>query len=109
MNTAEFNDRTDKAPATATSRLAIASLVLGVLSFALSILAGLPALATGLAALQRIREANGTLTGRGLAIAGCLAGLVGSVAGWMFLATRLPSRPGVPGAADLVRRRHPFA
>lgn len=58
------------------SRLAIASLVLGCCMVLCSILAGVPALALGIAALVAINRSRGQLFGQGLAIAGiCLGGV----------------------------------
>ncbi len=55
--------------------IAIASLVLGILSLTcMSIVAGIPALICGAIALGRIRAARGTLSGQGLAIAGVVTG-----------------------------------
>lgn len=60
-----------------TSRLAIASLVLGILSCPFSILAGIPGLVCGIMGLNRISRsaqsaASPRLTGQGLAIAGTI-------------------------------------
>lgn len=58
-----------------TAGLAIASLVLGILSVScLSILAGIPALILGIIALTRIGKSVGLLRGQGLAIAGIVMG-----------------------------------
>jgi prepilin-type processing-associated H-X9-DG protein len=54
------------------------SLVLGVLSLGLVIVAGLPALLVGYRALYRINASEGRLSGRGLALAGMALGLTGS-------------------------------
>jgi len=62
-----------------TSGLAIASLVLGILSFGLWILAGLPAVICGHVSLSQIKKAAGTIGGRGLAIAGLITGYLGIV------------------------------
>jgi len=58
-----------------TAGLAIASLVLGVLAVScFSILAGIPALVLGIVALNKIGKSAGTLTGKGMAIAGLVMG-----------------------------------
>ena len=57
-----------------TSGLAIASLILGILSFLLNIFASIPAIICGILALRNIRNSQGQLTGRGLAIAGIVIG-----------------------------------
>src|SRR5438067_6248713 len=56
------------------------SLFLGVLSFLFSVLAGIPAVLTGLSALRAIRESGGQLPGRRRARAGVLIGIAGSMA-----------------------------
>jgi Domain of unknown function (DUF4190) len=63
-------------PETETSRLAVASLVLGlggVLLF-LGPVAGIPAVCCGAAALRQIRRYPGAFTGRGMAAAGIALG-----------------------------------
>ena len=62
-----------------TSGMAITSLVLGVSSFVLWILTGIPAVVLGTIALVRINRSNGRLKGDGLAIAGIVTGGVTSV------------------------------
>ena len=58
-----------------TAGLAIASLVLGILSVTcLSILAGIPALILGIVALNKVGQSAGTLTGKGISIAGIVMG-----------------------------------
>src|SRR5580698_10118439 len=61
-----------------TSGLAIWSLVLGILSLTcLAIFAAIPGVICGHKALGRIKNSNGTLEGRGLAIAGLITGYIG--------------------------------
>ena len=58
-----------------TAGIAIASLVLGILSVTcLSILAGIPALICGAIAMQRIGRSGGALLGKGQALAGLIMG-----------------------------------
>ena len=58
-----------------TAGIAIASLVLGILSVTcLSILAGIPALICGAIAMQRIARSGGALLGKGQALAGLIMG-----------------------------------
>jgi hypothetical protein len=66
---------------------AAASITLGLLSFPLCVLAGIPAVVQGLRALRDIRRSPDQLRGRGLALAGIGAGLLGSVVGiaWLTL------------------------
>lgn len=61
-----------------TSKLAIWSLVLGILSLlCFSIFAGIPGVICGHKALSRIKQSAGALTGQGLAIAGLVTGYLG--------------------------------
>ena len=57
-----------------TCGLATASLVLGILSFLLACFTSLPAIICGHLALGRITRSNGTLAGRGMAVAGLVMG-----------------------------------
>jgi DNA-directed RNA polymerase subunit RPC12/RpoP len=60
----------------AASGKAIASLVLGVVSFLFSLLAGIPALILGILALRDVRMSRGRVVGGGMAVAGIvLAGV----------------------------------
>jgi len=61
-----------------TSGLAIWSLVLGILSLTcFSILSAIPGVICGHKALSRISRANGSLSGKGMAIAGLVTGYIG--------------------------------
>ena len=62
-----------------TSGKAIAAVVLGVLSFCLNLLAGVPAIVLGVLSLNEISSSRGRLGGRGAAIAGIALGAVGSL------------------------------
>ena len=59
-----------------TSGKAVASLILGIVSFCIG-LAGIIAIILGAAAKSEIDEGDGRLTGRGMAIAGIVLGAVG--------------------------------
>lgn len=59
--------------------MAVTSLVLGISSFVFWILAGIPAIITGLLAMGRIRRSDGRLEGKGLAVAGVTTGAVTSL------------------------------
>lgn len=62
-------------PVTPTSGLAIASLILGILSLiSCSILTGLPAVICGHMALKEVQQSYSALNGRGLAVAGLIMG-----------------------------------
>jgi prepilin-type processing-associated H-X9-DG protein len=62
----------------ATSGKAVASLVLGLLSFFLMFFTGIPALILGAMGLGEIGRSKGRLTGRGMAITGMVTGGLGS-------------------------------
>ena len=59
------------------SGLAIASLILGILSLFMALLTGIPAVICGHLSLSRIKRAQGALTGRGMAITGLILGYLG--------------------------------
>lgn len=75
-----------------TCGLAVGSLLMGILSlvacFSVVILAAIPAVICGHLALKRIKDSGGILAGRGLAIAGLVAGYVGVVG--LLLALVIP-------------------
>lgn len=58
---------------------ATASMVLGILSFCLTIVTGIPAIILGILALMDIGKSEGETSGRGMAIAGIATGGIGSV------------------------------
>jgi len=58
------------------SQLAIWSMVLAIISFVCSVLTVIPAIIFGHIALSQIKSSNGTLQGRGFAIAGLVVGYV---------------------------------
>ena len=65
-------------PQPKTSALAIWSLVLGILSlFCLTIFAAIPGVICGHKALSKIKRSDGSLSGKGLAIAGLITGYLG--------------------------------
>jgi hypothetical protein len=78
--TRDYDDIADGGPSR-TSGMAVASLVLGVLSFCASALTGLPAVILGVISLISIKNSNGRVGGTGLAVAGLVTGVVGSLAG----------------------------
>ena len=84
--------------ATKTSGLAIASLVLGILSFLLCGLTWLPAVICGHMSLSRIKKASGTLSGKGMAIAGLVTGYISIVFFVLLIASM--AIPGAVGAMD---------
>lgn len=71
-----------------TSKLAVASLVVGLMGGCLWLFASIPAIVMGLTARKRIRASEGRLEGDGVALAGVIVGAVMSVlgfAGFLFL------------------------
>src|SRR5262245_49312472 len=87
-----------------TSRKAVASLVLGLLSFLCTILTGLPAIILGIVSLRDIERSYGRLTGRGLAITGIITGSIGTLITFVFIPISigllLPAVQKVRGAAN---------
>ena len=61
------------------SRKAVLSAILGILSFFLFILTGLPAIVLGFLGLREINESDGRLRGRALAFVGMATGAIGSL------------------------------
>ena len=57
--------------------MAIASLVLGLLSFCLSVFTGIPAIILGPLSLRAIKRSGGRVSGKGMAIAGIATGSIG--------------------------------
>jgi prepilin-type processing-associated H-X9-DG protein len=87
----------------ATSGKAIASLVLGLVSFACSILTGIPAIILGILGLQDIKLSRGALTGRGMATAGIVLGALScTIIPIMVLVALL--LPAVQAAREAARR-----
>jgi hypothetical protein len=74
----KFRDE-DRRPPVRTSGKAVASLVLGVLSFCLSALAGIPAVILGVLGLNDISRSPRRVGGRGVAIAGIVTGALGTL------------------------------
>jgi hypothetical protein len=84
-----FENPSTQAPVLQTdakSRKARISFILGLSSFLVSILAGIPAIINGLLSLKEIRQSGGRLRGKQLALSGIALGLVGSlVSGWFLM------------------------
>ncbi len=99
-----MNEQPPPVPAAAkTSVLAIASLVLGILSvFCFGFLTAIPAIILGIVALVKINRAAGAKTGQGLAIAGLATGGVGLIFGTAILAALL--LPAVANARERALR-----
>jgi hypothetical protein len=83
-------DYPDRPPAAKTSGKAMASLVLSFGSFCLPVLAAIPAVILAILGIRDIGRSHGRLTGQGLAIAGIVLSLLGSVVGlvlWVIAAS----------------------
>ena len=88
--------------APASSGLAIASLILGLLSFCPNLLTAISAVICGHLALERIKRSEGILSGRGMAIAGLALGYFGIVFGIIALPAWV--LPAWGRARELARR-----
>jgi hypothetical protein len=75
----ELWQSTDATQAQAKSRKATVSFSLGLLSFFVCFLAGVPAVINGLLGLKEIRQSGGRLQGKPLAVSGIILGLLGSL------------------------------
>jgi general secretion pathway protein G len=85
-----MNEQPPPLPVARTCGLAIASLVLGILSFfCLGFITGIPALVLGVIALIKIGKSTGALKGQGVAIAGLCTGGIGMLVGTAILAAIL--------------------
>jgi hypothetical protein len=84
-----------------TSGMAIASLVLGIFSFCLTIFTGIPAVILGIIALSGINRSRGAITGAGMAIAGIVMGALGCTMVFISVALLLPA---VQAAREAARR-----
>jgi prepilin-type processing-associated H-X9-DG protein len=62
-----------------TSGKAIASLILGLMSFLCSIFTGIPAIILGILGLREVGRSHGRVEGQGLAIAGITTGAIGMI------------------------------
>ncbi len=97
-------------PIPKTSPQAVWSLVLGILSTTcLWLLGSIPAILLGRAAIKKIDASGGTLTGRGLAVAGIITGSVGILLGFITVgsvlaALALPAFNQVQNQAKLTRQ-----
>ena len=70
-----------------TSGMAIASLVLGILSLCcLFFLTGIPAVVCGIIGMKRVARSGGALKGRGAALAGAITGGIGTLVSPVILA-----------------------
>lgn len=103
-NLISFDAPVDLEPVeTITSGKAIASLVLGLLSFFCSLVAGIPAIILGLIGLGEIRASKGRVTGSGMATMGVVLGSVGTalMGPAVLIALLLPA---VQSAREAARR-----
>jgi hypothetical protein len=83
---------------TRTSGMAIASIVLGLLSFCLSLFTGIPAIILGALSRREIERSGGRVAGKGMAIAGIVTGSIGALLVPALIV------PAVIGAREAARR-----
>ena len=84
-----------------TSGAAVASLVLGLLSFCMTLLTGIPAIILGIIGLNRINKSQGRVTGQGFAITGIVTGGLGTLIFPCLIALLVPA---VQAAREAARR-----
>lgn len=84
---------------TQSSGKAIASLVLGLLSFFCIFFTGIPAIILGILGLRDIGKHQGRMGGNGLAIAGIVLGMLGCIWSLLAVAVMLPAVQQVRSAA----------
>lgn len=94
-NPSEFPTRT----APASNGWAISSLVLGIASFCLFFITGVPAIILGVIGLVRANNSEGRVGGQGLAVAGMILGTLGTFATLIGIALLLPAVHSVRGSA----------
>jgi hypothetical protein len=85
-----------------TSGKAVASLILGLLSFCMSFLTGIPAVILGILALGDVSRGKGRVGGQGLAIAGLITGGIGTLLSCLMVPAML--LPAVQAAREAARR-----
>jgi hypothetical protein len=90
-----------KGGAAKTSGMAIASLVLGLMSLLCSLFTGIPAIILGVLGLRDVERSQGLRTGKGLAIAGIVLGSFGCL---LFLISFALLIPAVQAAREAARR-----
>lgn len=73
------------------SKLAVWSLILGILSLGCGFVAGIPAVICGHMGLSRVGRSGGALSGQGLAVAGLITGYTGLVVGSIMIAAIVAS------------------
>jgi len=91
----------DEPVQTKISKLAILSLVLGILSLFLFVLAGIPAIVIGIMSILKIRRSNGTLKGKYIALAGMNISILFMCAFYLFWNIDTPPIPNDYTIADL--------
>jgi len=78
-DTEDYSEREPRIPRSATSSKAILCLTFGLLSFCANLLTAVPAIILGILSYRDIAASNGRLTGRGLAVGGIIASLIGVI------------------------------
>jgi prepilin-type processing-associated H-X9-DG protein len=94
-----------KAVVPGTSGKAIASFVLGLLSFVCSIFTGIPAIVLGYFGLKDVKQSGGLRTGKGFAIAGIVLGSISSLLLVLYVVVLVALLvPAMQAARDAARR-----
>src|SRR5437867_6281485 len=73
----EYEEQHPRQLRAGTSGKAVASLILGILSFCLPVILGIPAIILAILGLRDINRSQGRLKGQGLAIAGIITAVLG--------------------------------
>jgi Domain of unknown function (DUF4190) len=100
------NQHAPQTPPTASSGLAIVSLICGIGSVIFGPLTGIPAIITGHIALGKIKKSGGVLQGRGLAITGLILGYVLTVLTVIVIALAYSGIRSAVNKAHNVQTRH---
>jgi hypothetical protein len=97
----------DYAERPTTSGKAIASLILGLMSFLCSVFTGIPAVIVGIWSLVDINKSRGRLSGQGLAIGGMITGIIGIalIGPAILIALLVPAVQKVRQAAERIQKQ----